>query len=115
MKDKEALNNITTIDYIAGIVFRLYENLGLEENDPDRFRLEIMVNRGTVVEDGVEKIIENHTIPIQEEKFIDINKKLTFQDVDKFFKDLLLFKSDDDDLETSFSERKKTESPTQTP
>ncbi len=49
---------------MAGIVFRLYENLGLDENDPDRFRLEIMVNRGTVVEDKVDKIIENHTIPI---------------------------------------------------
>jgi hypothetical protein len=49
---------------MAGIVFRLYENLGLDENDPDRFRLEIMVNRGTAVEEGIEKIMENHTIPI---------------------------------------------------
>lgn len=78
LKDKEKLDNIITIDYMAGIVFRLYENLGLDENDPDRFRLEIMVNRGTAVEDGSEKIMDNHTIPIQEEKFIDINKKLTF-------------------------------------
>ncbi|CDW83263.1 inositol hexakisphosphate and diphosphoinositol-pentakisphosphate kinase 1 [Stylonychia lemnae] len=92
LKDKEALNNITTIDYMSGIVFRLYENLGLDEDDPDRFKLEIMVNRGAVVENFGENI-ENHTIPISQEKFIDINKKLTFQDVDKFFKDLLLFKN----------------------
>ena len=78
---------------MSGIVFRLYENLGLEEDDPDRFRLEIMVNRGAVVENLGENNIENHTIPISQEKFIDINKKLTFQDVDKFFKDLLLFKN----------------------
>ena len=78
LKDKEALNNITTIDYMSGIVFRLYENLGLDENDPDRFRLEIMVNRGAVVENLGENNIENHTIPISQEKFIDINKKLTF-------------------------------------
>ena len=36
--------------------------------------------------------IENHTIPILQEKYIDINRKLTFSDVDKFFKDLLSFK-----------------------
>ena len=36
---------------MSGIVFRLYENLGLDEKDPDRFRLEIMVNRGAVIED----------------------------------------------------------------
>ena len=63
-KDKEALNAITTIDYMSSIVFRLYENLGLDENDPDRFRLEIMVNRGAVVEEDSLKNIEEHTIPI---------------------------------------------------
>lgn len=63
---------------MSGIVFRLYENLGLDEDNPDRFRLEIMVNRGAVVEDYGEKNIENHTIPISQENFIDINKKLTF-------------------------------------
>lgn len=47
-KDKEALENITTLDYMSGIVFRLYENLGLEAEDPKRFRLEIMVNRGAI-------------------------------------------------------------------
>ena len=50
-QDKEALENITTLDYMSGIVFRLYENLGLEESDPNRFKLEIMVNRGAVIED----------------------------------------------------------------
>ena len=63
-KDKEALKNITTIDYMSGIVFRLYENLALDEDDPDRFRLEIMVNRGSIVNEDFESTIEDHTIPI---------------------------------------------------
>lgn len=39
---------------MSGIVFRLYEDLDLEANDPQRFRLEIMVNRGAIVEDNYE-------------------------------------------------------------
>jgi hypothetical protein len=35
---------------MSGIVFRLYENLGLDENDRARFRLEIMVHRGAIIE-----------------------------------------------------------------
>ena len=50
---------------MSGIVFRLYEDLGLEEDDPARFRLEIMVNRGAIIEnDTFDKPIEEHTIPI---------------------------------------------------
>jgi hypothetical protein len=73
-KEKEKLENIMTIDYLSGFVFRLYENLVLEENDPKRFRLEIMVNRGGVVENGYLESIDEHAIPIQYSKFIDINK-----------------------------------------
>ncbi len=50
-KDSDTLENITTLDYMSGIVFRLYENLGLHENDRERFRLEIMVHRGAVIDD----------------------------------------------------------------
>jgi hypothetical protein len=74
---------------MSGIVFRLYENLTLEENDPKRFRLEIMVNRGAVVEEEYEKEMEEHTIPISYKKYVDINKQLTLHDVDDFFKNLL--------------------------
>lgn len=49
---------------MSGIVFRLYEDLGLEEKDPARFRLEIMVNRGATVDDIFERNVEEHTIPI---------------------------------------------------
>ena len=49
-EDRDALENITTLDYMSGIVFRLYENLGLDQDDPKRFRLELMVHRGAVVE-----------------------------------------------------------------
>lgn len=57
------MENITTLDYMSGIVFRLYENLGLDGNDRERFRLEIMVHKGAVVED-INQEIEEHTIPI---------------------------------------------------
>jgi len=48
---------------MSGIVFRLYENLGFDEKDPNRFRLEIMVHRGAVIE-NFDQNIEEHTIPI---------------------------------------------------
>ncbi len=76
---------------MSGIVFRLYENLGFDEKDPNRFRLEIMVHRGAVIE-NFDQNIEEHTIPINQDKYIDINKQLTLHDVDEFFKNLLEFK-----------------------
>lgn len=98
---------------MSGIVFRLYEDLGLEENDPARFRLEIMVNRGAIIEgDTFDKPIEEHTIPISQEKYIDINKQLTLRDVDEFFKNLLLIKNAEDGENLfSFSESHLRESP----
>jgi hypothetical protein len=36
---------------MSGIVFRLYENLGLDEKDRERFRLEIMVHKGAAIDD----------------------------------------------------------------
>lgn len=83
------LENITTLDYMSGFVFRLYENLVLAENDPKRFRLEIMVNRGAVIDEGNWENIEEHTIPISYQKYIDINKQLTLHDIDEFFTNLL--------------------------
>ncbi len=79
---------------MSGIIFRLYENLGLDQDDPMRFRLEIMVHRGAVVENQ-DQPVEEHTIPIDQEKYIDINKQLTLRDVDEFFKSLLEFKHSD--------------------
>ena len=73
---------------MSGIVFRLYENLGLDAEDPKRFRLEIMVNRGSIIEGDLDKI-ENHTIPISYQKYIDINKQLTLHDIEEFFNKLL--------------------------
>jgi len=67
------LENITTLDYMSGIVFRLYENLGLDEKDRERFRLEIMVHKGAAIDD-INQEIEEHTIPINQDGYIDINK-----------------------------------------
>jgi hypothetical protein len=88
---------------MSGIVFRLYENLVLGENDPNRFRLEIMVNRGAIAEGDYESTIEEHTIPISYQKYIDINRQLTLNDVDDFFKNLLQYRNFDHSGEFSDS------------
>ena len=93
-EESEKLENITTLDYMSGIVFRLYENLGLDEKDRERFRLEIMVHKGAAIDD-INQEIEEHTIPINQDGYIDINKQLTLHDVDEFFKSLLEFKYSD--------------------
>lgn len=44
---KEKLDNILRMDFMSNFVFRLFENLKVaNDDDPRRFRLEIMVNRG---------------------------------------------------------------------
>jgi hypothetical protein len=44
------LEQVHTLDYMSGLVFRLFEDLDVEhDGDPMRFRLEIMVHKGTQV------------------------------------------------------------------
>lgn len=47
---KVSLDRILRLDFMSHFVFRLFENFEVEE-DPSlsRFRLEIMVNRGAIV------------------------------------------------------------------
>ena len=45
---QERLENILRLSFMSNFVFRLFENLSLEQSDPERFKLEIMVNRGAV-------------------------------------------------------------------
>jgi len=46
-KEKEILDKIILLGYLTHIVFRLFENLKADPNDPQRFRLEICVSKGS--------------------------------------------------------------------
>ena len=59
---------------MSGFVFRLFENLNVQEDDPSRFKLEIMVNRGAALNSNMVTEAVNHTILIQQKNYVDINK-----------------------------------------
>ena len=52
------------LDFMSGIYFRVFENLILNDNDPDRFKLHIMINYGSLLDPDSIHSIEDHTIPI---------------------------------------------------
>ena len=81
------LEDAHRLDFISGIFFRVFENLVSEENDPARFKLEIMVNRGSTLDPNKVKDIENHCIEIKLDNCY--TKTLTLDDVDSFFNVLL--------------------------
>lgn len=85
---KDSLDDILRLDFMSHFVFRLFENLNVEEEDPSRFNLEIMVNRGAVTNPEDIKLVKNHTIPINLDNYIDISKKLNLEKLDTFLKDL---------------------------
>jgi len=49
---------------MSGVYFRVFENLSLEEDDPARFKLDIMLNPGSLMRPEMLKDIEDHCIPI---------------------------------------------------
>ena len=86
---RDKLDQILRLDFMSGFVFRLFENLNVQEDDPSRFKLEIMVNRGAALNSNMVTEAVNHTILIQQKNYVDINKQLNLSQVDKFFTDLL--------------------------
>lgn len=89
IETKKKLDNILRLDFMSGFVFRLFENLSVNEGDPSRFKLEIMVNRGATVDRDIISNAKNHTVPILHENFVDINKSLTLEQLETFFEHLL--------------------------
>lgn len=77
------------MDFMSNFVFRLFENLDVHEDDPKRFRLEISVNRGATTNKTEIMTVKKHTIPILMNKFIDLNKQLNFERLEKFFNFIL--------------------------
>ena len=98
--DEDMLNEIDDIvrmGFMSNFVFRLFENLDLEEDDPLRFKFEIKVNRGAVLRSlthDVEEISKEldsyplHTQPIRFKDYVNINKRLSFEDINNFFNTL---------------------------
>ena len=77
------------MDFLSGIYFRVFENLIVENNDPARFKLEIVINNGAVFDQGEleQRINDDHTIHIGLDKVY--KQTLTLQDIDGFFQTLL--------------------------
>mmetsp|Transcript_35582 Transcript_35582/g.43605 ORF Transcript_35582/g.43605 Transcript_35582/m.43605 type:complete len:161 (-) Transcript_35582:435-917(-) len=50
VETKKQLDDILRLDFMSSFVFRLFEDLSVHEGDENRFKLEIMVNRGATVD-----------------------------------------------------------------
>ena len=81
------IDDIGRMDFLSGFYFRVFENFNVGENDPARFKLDIRVNRGSILDDDKVHEIENHTIPIKIDN--SFHKSLTLEDIDFFFNTLL--------------------------
>ena len=81
------LEDTLRLDFMSGIFFRVFENLISDENDPARFKLDIMVNTGSILNPDKIKDIEDHCIPISLDD--NLSKTLTLEDIDHFFLTLL--------------------------
>ena len=83
-ENKTEINKINFLNYLSHFVFRLFENLGADANDPQRFRLELHVSCGNLFKRCEE--FKNHKVPIG--PLILINKNLTLVQLEEFFKQL---------------------------
>jgi len=86
-KNDLMIDDIGRMDFLSGFYFRVFENFNVGENDPARFKLDIRVNRGSILDDDKVHEIENHTIPIKIDN--SFHKSLTLEDIDFFFNTLL--------------------------
>ena len=69
---------------MSGIFFRVYENLLAGENDRDRFKMEIKVNKGSTLKPEKMDLIDDHCIQIElENSYV---RTMTLDDVDSFFR-----------------------------
>ena len=85
--EKHILEDTLRLDFMSGIYFRVFENLHCDEHDPARFKLDIMVNCGSILHPDSIKDIKDHCIPILLEN--TFSKTLTLEDIDHFFYTLL--------------------------
>lgn len=80
------------LDFLSGFYFKVFENLQSEEHDPKRFKLEIIVNNGAIVNPEKVGEIVDHTIPIDLDNTFSMT--LTLDDIDIFFDTISSFQSE---------------------
>ena len=56
---KKQLDDILRLDFMSSFVFRLFEDLNVSDSDENRFKLEIMVNRGALVNSDIIRQAKN--------------------------------------------------------
>ncbi len=82
--DKKNINQIWKIfdlDYCSHIVFRLFENFNVKEDDEKRYRIEIIISSGA---DKDPKLSDNeHMLSIN--PWVIVNDHLTITDINKYF------------------------------
>lgn len=78
----EEINKIDFLNYLSHIVFRLFENLTLDSNDPKRFRLELHVSPGNTAK--IREQYKRHNVPIS--PLIMVNKNLSLNQLEELFK-----------------------------
>ena len=79
-KDLEKLKRISDLDYCSHIIFRLFENLNVDLDNPNRFRLEIMMSPGS--SDDPRSANKNHLIDVS--KRIILNENLNQTQMKEF-------------------------------
>ena len=81
-----ALQQLTSLEFLSHIMIRLYENLNAKQEDPNRFRLEILLSQGCVMEDTMTQKGE-HSVPIAPSTVL--SSQLTLQEVEEFLNSLV--------------------------
>jgi hypothetical protein len=82
--DKNNMNkiwNIFDLDYCSHIVFRLFENFNLKENDEKRYRIEIVVSSGA----NKDPKLSDHEHMLSVNPWVVVNDHLTINDINKYF------------------------------
>ena len=85
---EQKIDEILRLDFLSGIYFRVFENLISDENDPARFKLDIRVNNGSILNPEKMNEIEDHCIPIVLANN-SYRETLTLEDIHSFFNTLL--------------------------
>ena len=82
--DKKDINQIWKIfdlDYCSHIVFRLFENFNLKENDEKRYRIEIIISSGA----NKDPKLSDHEHMLSVNPWVVVNDHLTINDINKYF------------------------------
>ena len=86
-EDVKSLPRLTSLDYLSHIMIRLYENLNADHEDPNRFRLEIMLSQGCNMRETKVWETGEHRVPISPS--IVLNSQMTLSEIEQFSNGLL--------------------------